>query len=125
MMFYVMLFGWFFANIWLFGSGTGFSEIHKLTSAGWTGLVVLGVFGSGVAYIAWYDALQVLPASQASAFIYIEPLVTMVVAASLLGEAITFVTIIGGALTILGVYLVNRPAKQVRGSLELEVEVPE
>jgi drug/metabolite transporter (DMT)-like permease len=59
-------------------------------------------------YIAWYDALQVIPASQLGAFIYVEPLVTMAMANFLLGEAITVVSIIGGAATIVGVYLVNR-----------------
>jgi drug/metabolite transporter (DMT)-like permease len=125
MMFYVMLFGWFFAGIWLFGFGPGLSEIPKLSLNGWLGLLILGVFGSGIAYITWYDALQILPASQASAFIYIEPLVTMVVASFILAEPITLVIIIGGALTITGVYLVNRPSKPASLAMELETIIPE
>src|SRR5438046_1425691 len=31
MMFYVLVFGWLFANIWLFGFGPGLSEIPHLT----------------------------------------------------------------------------------------------
>jgi drug/metabolite transporter (DMT)-like permease len=108
MMFFVMLFGWLFAGIWLFGFGPGWSEIPMITSNGWGSILILGIFGSGLAYIAWYDALQAIPASQLGAFIYIEPLVTMIAAAFMLGEAITIVTVIGGAVTILGVYLVNR-----------------
>jgi drug/metabolite transporter (DMT)-like permease len=103
-----MLFGWLFACIWLFGLGPGWSEIPHITTVGWVSILVLGIFGSGLAYIAWYDALQVLPASQLGVFIYIEPLVTMVVAAILLSETVTIASIIGGAITILGVYLVNR-----------------
>jgi drug/metabolite transporter (DMT)-like permease len=110
MMFYVMLFGWLFACLWLFGFGPGISEIPRITSTGWVSIIILGIFGSGLAYIAWYDALHVLPASQLGVFIYVEPLVTMIVAASLLSEAITTVSMIGGILTILGVYLVNRKA---------------
>lgn len=110
MMFYVMLLGWLFACLWLFGFGPGWSEIPHITSTGWISILILGIFGSGLAYIAWYDALHVLPASQLGVFIYIEPLVTMIVAASLLAEAITVVAVIGGVLTILGVYLVNRKA---------------
>jgi drug/metabolite transporter (DMT)-like permease len=125
MMFYVMLFGWFFAGIWLFGFGPGLSEIPQLSINGWIGLVILGLFGSGIAYITWYDALQVLPASQASAFIYIEPLVTMIVASFILAEPITFIIIAGGALIIFGVYLVNRPSKQIPFSMELETKLPE
>jgi drug/metabolite transporter (DMT)-like permease len=110
MMFYVMLLGWLFACAWLFGFGPGLSEIPHITSIGWASILVLGIFGSGLAYIAWYDALQALPASQLGVFIYIEPLVTMVIAAILLAEAVTVASIIGGAITILGVYLVNRKA---------------
>ncbi len=111
MMFYVMAFGWLFANIWLFGFGPGLSELPHLSVNGWGGILVLGVLGSGVAYIAWYDALQALPASQLSAFINIEPLVTTVMAAFILGETITLLTVFGAGLILFGVYLVNRPDK--------------
>ncbi|GAB4486576.1 MAG: DMT family transporter [Anaerolineales bacterium] len=108
MMFYVMLFGWLFAGLWLFGFGPGLGEVAHFTRNGWGNVLVLGIFGSGLAYIAWYDALKAIPASQLGAFIYVEPLVTMVLATFLLGEAITIVSILGGAATIVGVYLVNR-----------------
>lgn len=107
MMFYVMLMGWLLSNVWLFGPGPGLSEIPALTRTGWTSVLLLGVFGSGLAYIAWYDALRELPASQLSVFIYIEPLVTLVLAASILGETITLASVVGGAMIIGGVYAVN------------------
>jgi drug/metabolite transporter (DMT)-like permease len=109
MMFYVMLFGWIFTSIWLFGTGLGISEVPHLTSTGWISVLFLGVFGSGLAYIAWYDALKAMPASQLGVFIYIEPLVTMVVAALMLSEAVTYAAAAGGAITIAGIYMVNKP----------------
>ena len=109
MMFFVMLFGWMFAWIWLFGAGPGLVEVPQLTIAGWISILFLGVFGSGLAYIAWYDALEALPASQLGVFIYIEPLVTMIVAAIILAENVTIAAVVGGAVTILGIYLVNKP----------------
>lgn len=108
MMFYVMLFGWLFTSLWLFGFGPGLSEIPQLSTRGWGNILVLGIFGSGLAYIAWFDALREIPASRLSAFIYIEPLVTVVVAALWIGEAITAASLLGGAIIILGVVLVNR-----------------
>ena len=108
MMFYVMLFGWLFANIWIFGFGPGVSEIGSLTSRGWNAILMLGIFGSGLAYIAWYDALQAIPASQLGAFLNIEPLVTTALATYMINEPITVITLIGGAITIFGVWLVNR-----------------
>ncbi|RJP52863.1 MAG: DMT family transporter [Anaerolineaceae bacterium] len=111
MMFFVMLLGWLFTNIWIFGFGPGTSEIKNLTSSGWNAVLVLGVFGSGLAYIAFYDALQAIPASQLGAFFNIEPLVTALLAAFMINEAITAVSLIGGAIIILGVWLVNRKGK--------------
>ena len=107
MMFYVMLLGWLFTNIWIFGFGPGLSEIHNITLKGWVAILVLGIFGSGLAYIAWYDALQALPASQLGVFLNIEPLVTTLLAALLLNESITLLVLLGGGIIILGIYLVN------------------
>jgi drug/metabolite transporter (DMT)-like permease len=127
MMFYVMVFGWLFANIWLFGFGPGLSEIPQLTIDGWGGIFVLGILGSGLAYIAWYDALQAIPASQLAAFINIEPLITTAMAAFILGETISLFSILGAALIIAGVYLVNQPDKNERGSPVpvLQTEIPD
>jgi len=108
MMFYVMLWGWLFSGVWIFGFGPGLTEVIKLTSSGWAAILMLGVFGSGLAYIAWYDALQALPASQLGVFLNIEPLVTAVLAALMLAEKITVVSISGGMIILAGVYLVNK-----------------
>ena len=108
MMFFVMLFGWLFTTVWIFGLGPGLSELAGLSIRAWAAILALGVFGSGLAYIAYYDALQALPASQLGVFLNIEPLVTTLLAAAMIGEAITIVTLLGGAIILLGVYLVNR-----------------
>ncbi len=107
MMFFVMLFGWLFSSI-LFFSGPGVSDIAHLTMQGWMGVAFLGVICSGLAYIFWYDALQALPASQVGVFLYLEPLVTVVVAAILLREPLLLASLVGGAIILLGVWIVNR-----------------
>jgi drug/metabolite transporter (DMT)-like permease len=108
MMFFVMAFGWLFSSI-LFVARGGFGEWHKLSTDGWLGVGFLGVFCSGLAYIFWYDAMQALPAAQAGAFIYLEPFVTVIVAALLLKETLLGVSLLGGAAILLGVWIVNRP----------------
>src|SRR5215216_434959 len=107
MMFYVMAIGWLITSI-LFLTTNGFGEIDNLTLKGWIAVSFLGVFCSGLAYIAWYDALKVLTTAQTGVFLYIEPLVAVVVAFFLLGEAITSASLIGGAIILFGVWLVNR-----------------
>jgi len=110
MMFYVMLLGWLFSSI-LFFSGSYWIQIPHLAPSGWAGIAFLGIFCSGLAYITWYDALQALPSAQAGVFLYIEPLVTMLLAAILIDEKVTPASLLGGAIILLGVWLVNRPEK--------------
>jgi len=107
MMFYVMFLGWIFTSL-LFIPSTGWSEIPRLTLNGWIGILFLGIFCSGLAYIAWYDALQALSAAQTGVFLYMEPLVAVVVAAIVLGEAITGASLVGGGIILFGVWIVNR-----------------
>ena len=107
MMAYVMALGWLFTTVQL-AAGPGLSEVPRLDARGWGAIAFLGIACSGLAYIAWYDALQRMPASEAGALLYIEPLVAMTVAAAVLGERITLATVLGGAVILLGVWLVNR-----------------
>jgi drug/metabolite transporter (DMT)-like permease len=107
MMFYVMTLGWLFTNVLLF-SGPGLQEIHQLSFNGWLGVAFLGIFCSGLAYIAWYDALQALPTGQLGAFLYLEPPVAVIVAAIILLEPITWAALLGGGIILFGVWMVNR-----------------
>ena len=107
MMFYVMGFGWLFTTVLLF-LGPGFSEIGRLDLDGWLGVGFLGIFCSGLAYIFWYDALQAMPVARAGAFVYIEPFVTVVVAALVLGEPFLVSSLLGGAAILGGVVVAQR-----------------
>jgi drug/metabolite transporter (DMT)-like permease len=107
MMFYLMVFGWVFTTV-LFLTTSGMVEIPSVTFDGWMAVGFLGIFCSGLAYIAWYDALKALTTAETGAFLYIEPLVAVVVAFFVLGEAITPASLIGGVVILFGVWLVNR-----------------
>jgi len=107
MMFYVMTLGWLFSGV-LFFVGPGLGEIPQLTFNGWLGVTFLGIFCSGLAYIAWYDALQALPTGQLGAFLYLEPPVAVIVAAIILAEPATWAAMVGGGIILFGVWLVNR-----------------
>jgi len=107
MMFYVMGIGWLLTSI-LFFATEDVSAIRNLTVNGWIAILFLGIFCSGLAYIAWYDALKALSTAQTGVFLYIEPLVAVVVAFFILSEPITLASLFGGGVIILGVWLVNR-----------------
>jgi len=111
MMAYVMFLGWAL-TLPFFIATQGWNEIPRLSMNGWLAVGYLGIFCSGIAYIFWYDALAHIDASKVSAFIYIEPIVTIIVAGILLGEPFTPITFIGGVAILLGVYLINRSGAQ-------------
>lgn len=108
MMLYVMTGGWLMALVpWV--AGGRIPEVAQLSAAGWASLVFLGVFCSGLAYVFWYDALRALPTAKVGSLLYLEPLVTMVAASAMLGEAITAASIAGGIVILAGVRVATAP----------------
>ncbi len=107
MIFFVMLVGWLFTSILFFSTGN-IQDIRHLTVSSLIGVGFLGIFCSGLGYIAWYDGLQALPATQVGAFLYLEPLVAVLVAWAILGEPLIPVALLGGAVILLGVRLVQK-----------------
>jgi drug/metabolite transporter (DMT)-like permease len=107
MMFYVMAIGWLIISVAFF-VGSNQYDLRSLSYSGWLGVLFLGIFCSGIAYVFWYDALKSLLASQVGVFLYFEPLVAVLVAAFLLGESIILASMVGGGIILLGVWMVNR-----------------
>ena len=107
MMFYVMAIGWLILSVAFF-VGSNQYDLQSLSYSGWLGVLFLGIFCSGIAYVFWYDALKSLLASQVGVFLYFEPLVAVLVAALLLGEPIILASLVGGGIILLGVWMVNR-----------------
>jgi drug/metabolite transporter (DMT)-like permease len=107
MTFWVMALGWLFTSAAFVAEGN-YGEIMRLDFRGWAVIVYLGVFTTGLAYIAWFSALSQLPAAQTGAFLFIEPLTSMAVAANVLGEKITLASALGGAVILFGIWMVNK-----------------
>jgi drug/metabolite transporter (DMT)-like permease len=107
MTFWVMTLGWLITSV-AFIANKDYVEIPQLDSRGWTAMIFLGIFTTGLAYIAWFDALAQLPAAQTGAFLFVEPPTSMLVASFILHEQITLVSILGGAVILFGIWMVNR-----------------
>lgn len=74
----------------------------------WISLLYLGVLCSVVAYVIWYSALKVMGTTDVAVFVYIVPLFTAIMALFVLNEEIGIFTVIGGVMTMLGVYITER-----------------
>jgi drug/metabolite transporter (DMT)-like permease len=83
-------------------------SVINLSSIGWIAVIFLGLFCSGVAYVIWAQALRDMESAKVGAFLYLEPLVTVIAAWFFLNEVITLMMIISGILITVGVIFVNR-----------------
>ena len=85
----------------------GWSFIFHLSPSAWMGILFLGILCSGLAYFFWYSALEKKDSSLIGMYLYLEPFVTLVGAFFLLNEKIYWITLLGGGLTLFGVYLAS------------------
>ena len=77
-------------------------------------LLYLGVLGSALAYIGYYEGIRRIGATRSGVFIALNPLTAVICGALLLGEPLTAPMLMGGAVILLGIYLCNKPLARVR-----------
>jgi drug/metabolite transporter (DMT)-like permease len=82
--------------------------------ASWYALLYLIVFGSLVAYSAYVFAISKLPPTLVSIYAYINPIVAVAFGWLLLQERLNANMLLGTAITLGGIYLVNREFKTKR-----------
>ena len=71
-------------------------------------LAFAGLVGTALAWSLWFGLVAAGEAGRAASYIFFVPLVGVVVGAVLLDETLTASLLVGAALVVLGVYLVNR-----------------
>lgn len=77
----------------------------------WGTLAYMVVAGSIIAFIAFIYSMKHLEPGIAALYAYINPIVAILVGSLLVDEKLTINILIGSAITLLGVYLVNRSLK--------------
>ena len=80
--------------------------LSSLNAVGWVNLLIVGLVHTGITYCLHFSSLKELPGQEAAILSYIDPLVAVLVSVTLLGESMTAMQVIGGAL-ILGFTLLN------------------
>lgn len=88
----------------------------------WAAVAYLVIFGSVLSFMAYLYALQHLPTEQASIYAYINPIVAVLLGWLLFAESITVFIIVGGLVTLAGVYMVNKAFKALPAVEQPEAE---
>jgi drug/metabolite transporter (DMT)-like permease len=83
------------------------SEVARLDILQWVALLFLALVCSVMAYFAYNVALTRINASRVAVYIYFEPVVTVLLGITLLGESLNWQTIAGAALIGGSVGIVN------------------
>ncbi|MCU0070603.1 EamA family transporter [Pseudomonas koreensis] len=98
--------------LWVLALSRGEVDVAAVAALGtrqWLSLAYLGVLGSALAYIGYYDGICKIGATRAGVFIALNPLTAVLAGAVLLGEQLTMPMCLGGVLILTGIWLCNKP----------------
>ena len=105
------------AMLWMTSAARGELSAEALLNLGpqqWLSLMYLGVLGSALAYIGYYDGIRQIGATRSGVFIALNPLTAVILGALLLDEQLTLAMCLGGGLILAGIFLCNKPLAQLR-----------
>lgn len=86
------------------------NEITSIPLAGWLSIGYLGVFGTVVGFLWYFQGIRQIGASRAAIFINFVPLNGVLLAMLVLDEPLTLALLSGGVLVVTGAWLTNQPA---------------
>jgi len=81
----------------------------QVSSQGILALLYLVVMGSLVAYLSYIYLLSILPAVQVSTYVYINPVVAVLLGVLFANEQVNLAEIVSLVIILFGVLLVNMP----------------
>jgi len=96
--------------------------LESFADVSWTGpfvasLLYTALVGTAAAWVLWLGLVRAGEASRVAAYVFFVPLVGIIMGAVVLGEPLSISLLLGTALVVSGIYLVNRaPGQKPEGS---------
>jgi len=84
-----------------------FETLGKYTFLDWGNIAFLGIFGTALGFVWYYEGIEHIGATRAGLFINLVPISAIILAFLFLGEPVTFSLLVGTVLVLAGVYLTN------------------
>lgn len=85
------------------------NEALKFSWPVWLSIGYLGLFGTVIGFLWYFEGIQKIGPSRAAVFINFVPVNGVLLATLILGEPLDLSLVTGGALVVLGAYLANAP----------------
>ncbi len=91
-----------------------FSEIHTngfltgLETPGLFGILYGAIFSSGIAYACYAFGMKYIATNETGIFLYIDPVVAVIIAMPLLGEKVTLPFLLGSFLVFAGIFVAEK-----------------
>ena len=92
----------------IFQGGNPIMAIGLITQKQILSLIYLGVIGSALAYVWYYDGIQQIGATKSGGFIALNPLSAVILSYLILGENLSLSILLGGLVAITGIYFCNK-----------------
>jgi len=92
----------------LLGEWKGF-QIERVSLESWLALIYLFTMGSLVAYLAYLWLIKNRPAAQVSSYVYVNPVIAVLLGALLAHEIISWIQVLSLVIILIGVVMVNAP----------------
>jgi drug/metabolite transporter (DMT)-like permease len=90
----------------------GWGDLADASVETWTSVAYLGLFGTVLAFVLFYEGVQRIGPSRAASFALLVPIFGVLGAVLLLDEALSAFTVLGGAAVLAGLWLVqSRPSR--------------
>jgi drug/metabolite transporter (DMT)-like permease len=86
-----------------------YSNLPHYSGAVWLSIIYLGLFGTALGFIWYYEGIQTIGPSRAGVFINLVPLSALIMAFFILNETLDASILMGAIFVFAGVYLTNRP----------------